>query len=179
MMIGSTIFYQKRKTSGMFKLNLVALMDIFTILVFFLLLNTGESQKIENAKFINLPDASSGIEPSNELLIYINDEKVWLGDREIVDVKDIMKAPDELIEPLNKALLDYKSGIKEFNEFEKRNGLSITIMGEKTVNYQLLKSIMVTCQESDFRNISLAVNQVVSELSATPSSVVPLLNGGQ
>lgn len=179
MMIGSTIFYQKRKTPSMFKLNLVALMDIFTILVFFLLLNTGESQKIENAKFINLPDASSGIEPSNELLIYISGEKVWLGDKEIIDVKEIMKAPDELIEPLNKALLDYKSGIKELNEFEKRNGLSITIMGEKTVNYQLLKSIMVTCQESDFRNISLAVNQVVSDLSAPPSGV-PLgsLNGG-
>ncbi len=176
MMIGSTVFYHKKKTPSMFKLNLVALMDIFTILVFFLLLNTGESQKIENAKFINLPDAASGIEPSNKLLIYINAEKIWLADKEITNVDDVMAAPDELIKPLNKALLDYKSGIKELSEYEKRNGLSVTIMGDKKVSYALLKSIMVTCQESDFRDISLAVNQVVSDLSGMPSGH---LEGGQ
>jgi biopolymer transport protein ExbD len=176
MMIGSTVFYHKKKTPSMFKLNLVALMDIFTILVFFLLLNTGESQKIENAKFINLPDAVSGIEPSNQLLIYISKEKIWLADKEIVSVEEVMKAPDALIEPLNKALLDYKSNIPEIQEYEKRNGLSVTIMGDKTVSYELLKSIMVTCQESDFRDISLAVNQVVSDLSGITSSPV---EGGQ
>lgn len=178
MMIGSTVFYQKKKTPSMFKLNLVALMDIFTILVFFLLLNTGESQKIENAKFVNLPDASSGIEPSNELLIYISGEKVWLGDKEITSVEEVMKAPDALIEPLNKALLDYKSGIKELSEYEKRNGLSVTIMGDKTVSYALLKSIMVTCQESDFRDISLAVNQVVSDMTVSGIPSGPI-EGGQ
>jgi biopolymer transport protein ExbD len=176
MMIGSTVFYHKKKTPSMFKLNLVALMDIFTILVFFLLLNTGESQKIDHAKFINLPDAVSGIEPSNQLLIYISKEKIWLADKEIVSVEEVMKAPDALIEPLNKALLDYKSNIPEIQEYEKRNGLSITIMGDKTVSYELLKSIMVTCQESDFRDISLAVNQVVSDLSGITSSPV---EGGQ
>lgn len=176
MMIGSTVFYQQKKAPALFKLNLVALMDIFTILVFFLLLNTGESQKIENARYINLPDAASGIDPSNELLIFISKEKLWLGDKEIVDVETIRKTPDELIEPLNKALLEYKSGIKEFTDFEKHNGLSITIMGDKTVDYELLKSVMVTCQESDFRKISLAVNQVVSDLSGT--SVNPV-QGGQ
>lgn len=175
-MIGSTVFTYKTKSSSMFKLNLVALMDIFTILVFFLLLNTGESQKIENAKFVNLPDATSGIEPSNQLLIYISQEKVWLGDKEITSVEEVMKAPDALIEPLNKALLEHKAAIPEIQEYEKRNGLSITIMGDKTVSYELLKSIMVTCQESDFRNISLAVNQVVSEISNTP--VAPV-GGGQ
>jgi len=169
MIIGSTIFYQKKKTPAVFKLNLVALMDIFTILVFFLLLNTGESQKIENAKFINLPDAASGIEPNNQLLIYVSKEKVWLGDKEIVGVEEIMKAPEEIIEPLNKALLDYKSTIPEIKGYAEHNGLSITIMGDKTVSYELLKSIMVTCQESDFRDISLAVNQVVSEMSGAPS----------
>lgn len=179
MMIGSTVFYQKKKTPSMFKLNLVALMDIFTILVFFLLLNTGESQKIENAKFINLPDAASGIEPHNELLIFINAEKIWLGDNEITSVEEVMKAPDALIEPLNKALLDYKSGIKEIQEYEKRNGFSITIMGDKSVSYALLKSIMVTCQESDFRDISLAVNQVVSDVSMPGMPSSGSAEGGQ
>ncbi len=33
-------------------------------------------------------------------------------------------------------------------------------MGDKSVPYSLLKSVMVTCQGSDYRNISLAVNHV-------------------
>jgi biopolymer transport protein ExbD len=168
-MIGSTIFYQKRPQPSMFKLNLVALMDIFTILVFFLLLHTGESQKIENAKIINLPDSTSGLEPHNELLIFVSNEKIWFRDQEITTVENVLSASSELIEPLQKVLLEYKAGIGELKEYEKHNGLSVTIMGDKTVSYQLLKSIMVTCQDSDFRDISLAVNLVEADLSSIQS----------
>jgi biopolymer transport protein ExbD len=165
-MIGSTIFYNKPKASIVPKLNLVALMDIFTILVFFLLLNSGESQKIENAKFIDLPDSTAGVMPHNQLFIMIDEDNIWIGDQSVADVAEVLKSPDKPIEALTQALVAHKESLGELTGYEKHNGLPVTILGDKTVSYTLLKSVMATCQGSDFREISLAVNQVI----ATPQA---------
>lgn len=161
-MIGSTIFYDKKKAPIVPKMNLVALMDIFTILVFFLLLNSGESQKIENAKFIDLPDSIAGVIPHNQLFIMIDEDKIWIGDEPIADVAEILKAPEKPIDLLTQALLAHKETLGELSGYQKHNGLAVTIMGDKTVSYTLLKSVMATCQGSDYREISLAVNQIIS-----------------
>jgi biopolymer transport protein ExbD len=170
-MIGSTIFLQKPKVSMVPKLNLVALMDIFTILVFFLLLNIGESQKIENAKFINLPDSVSGTTPHNELFIMIDDESVWIGDKSVANVADILNAPGKPVDSLTEALLAHKATLGELSDYEKHNGLPVTILGNKEVSYTLLKTVMATCQKSDFREISLAVNQVIPNIPTSTGVV--------
>ena len=56
---GLTGMYSKKKEYTT-KLNLIALMDIFTILVFFLLINSGDSKQLEKAEFVKLPDSSAG-----------------------------------------------------------------------------------------------------------------------
>lgn len=175
-MIGSTIFYTKPKASIVPKLNLVALMDIFTILVFFLLLNSGESQKIENAKFIDLPDSVADVMPHNELFIMIDEEKVWIGDQAVADVAEILKSPEKPIETLTQALVAHKKSLGELTGYEKHNGLPVTILGDKTVSYTLLKSVMATCQGSDFREISLAVNQVMATPQATGVAASAIVN---
>jgi biopolymer transport protein ExbD len=161
-MIGSTIFYARKKPPAVAKLSLVSMMDIFTILLFFLLLNSGESQKIENAKFVNLPDSVSGLSPHNELLIFIDDTKVWLGDIEVATVADVLAAPGKPITGLKQALDEHKAKKAEIEitDYEKHNGLPVTILGSRSVSYELLKTVMATCQGSDFREISLAVNRI-------------------
>jgi biopolymer transport protein ExbD len=159
-MIGSAI-YQKRRVSMVPRLNLVALMDIFTILVFFLLINSGEAQKIENAKFIELPDSISGITPHNELFITVDDEMVWIGDKAIVSIAEVTKSINKPSELLVKALDAHKASLGELGEYEQKNGLPVTILGNKEVPFALLKTVMASCQQSGFREISLAVNQVI------------------
>lgn len=169
-MIGSAI-YQKRKVSMVPRLNLVALMDIFTILVFFLLLNSGEAQKIENAKFIELPDSVSGITPHNELFITVDSETVWIGDTPIVPVAEVMKAVNKPSDVLVKALDAHKASLGELGEYEQKNGLPVTILGNKEVPFALLKTVMASCQQSGFREISLAVNQVIPSSFAVSNSM--------
>ena len=176
-MIGSTIFYQPKKSLSP-RLNLVALMDIFTILVFFLLLNTGESQKIENAKFINLPDSISGTTPHNELFIMIDDKDIWLGDKSIASVDAVMQAPGKPIEALALALDEHRATLGELSDYEKHHGLPVTILGNKEVSYTLLKTVMATCQKSDYREISLAVNQVISNMPANAGVTASGSTGG-
>lgn len=143
-------------------LNLVSLMDIFTILVFFLLMNSGDSQEVEKASFITLPDSVAGGQFQNELLITIGEEFVSIGDDDIVPVKDVVakqgKPVDALVAELNRRALEKG----ELTEFEEKNGRSVTIMGDQEVPYLTLKSVMASCSQENYRDIALAVNQVVS-----------------
>ena len=53
-------------------LNLVSLMDIFTILVFFLMVNSSEVEVLQTSSKIKLPDSTSEQRPENQLVISIS-----------------------------------------------------------------------------------------------------------
>lgn len=163
-MLQSAFHYQKPKYAS--KLNLVALMDIFTILVFFLLLNSGEAEKLENAKFINLPDSHAGTPPHGDLVVLIGEESIWLGDELVVSIEEAVKDPKSAIEPLSEALVAYKERMGELNSYEQQNGLALTIMGDHAVPFGLLKNVMATCRLENFRDIALAVNRTAAPLPA-------------
>ena len=148
----------QKKAAG---LNLVSLMDIFTILVFFLLMNSGDSQEIEKATFITLPDSQATGSFQNELLITIGDDFISIGDENIVDIKTVEQAKGKSIESLAQVLKERGVEKGELTEFEEKNGRSVTIMGDKDVPYLILKAVMATCSQENFRDIALAVNQVV------------------
>ena len=58
-----------RKTAS---LNLVSLMDIFTILVFFLMVNSSEVDVIQTNSKIKLPDSTSEQRPENRIVISVS-----------------------------------------------------------------------------------------------------------
>jgi biopolymer transport protein ExbD len=148
----------QKKVAG---LNLVSLMDIFTILVFFLLMNSGDSQEIEKATFITLPDSQATGSFQNDLLITIGDNYISVGDEDVVDVKTVEQANGKAIEALAEVLKQLATDKGELTDFEKKNGRSVTIMGDQDVSYLILKGVMATCSQENFRDIALAVNQVV------------------
>ena len=157
------------------KLNLIALMDIFTILVFFLLINSGDSKQLEKAKFIKLPDSSAGKPPYGELMIIISDKDIYLDTEAVATVESVMKEPEKALVDLGDALVKYINDRGTLlTEFEKDAGFSVTIMGDETVPYSLLKQVMVTCQDKNFRNISLAVNRVVAPVFEAGGEAVDL-----
>lgn len=159
-MIGSTFLYEKKKQPFAAKLSLVSLMDIFTILVFFLLVNSGESEKMANTKLVQLPKSTTGTIPHEQVIVSIGEESIWLDGELVAKVEDVIKNPDDPIESLAASLTELTEKKVELTNFEEKNGFSITIMGDKKVPYVLLKSVMTTCRLHDYRNISLAVNQI-------------------
>jgi biopolymer transport protein ExbD len=152
----------QKKTAG---LNLVSLMDIFTILVFFLLMNSGDSQEIEKAKFITLPDSQATGSFQNDLLIMIGDEAVLVNDEEIVTLEEVRKAKGKSVPALAAFLKEYASGQGELSEFEKKHGRPVTIMGDQAIPYEILKAVMASCSAENFRDIALAVNQVMKGIA--------------
>ena len=167
----SVFKYQKPKYAT--KLNLVALMDIFTILVFFLLLNSGEAEKLENAKFVHLPDSHAGTPPHGDLVVLIGEDEIWLGDELVVNIDEIATRKESSIKELSDALIAYRERKGELNSYEEQNGLALTIMGDHTVPFGLLKTVMATCRLENFRDIALAVNRVSSPLPPGANSSTP------
>ncbi len=162
MAIQGTVLDRREKSKKVAGLNLVSLMDIFTILVFFLLMNSGDSQEIEKASFISLPDSQASSSFQNDLLIFVGEDSISINDEEIVSLDLVKKVKGKTVDELAKVLKVYALEQGELTEFEKSNGRSVTIMGDQEVPYLILKSVMATCSQENFRDIALAVNQVMN-----------------
>ncbi len=159
--MASNSFIQ-RKVTKTATLNLTSLMDIFTILVFFLLMNTGESQELAKANFVKLPDSNADGALHGQLVINVAQNAIMIDNEEIVAVSDVKRRPGEVNKPLGEALKAFAEESGELTEVEKKIGRSVTIMGDQSVPYDLLKAVMTTCSAYGFRDVSLAVNQVAA-----------------
>ncbi len=147
--------HQKRVKKGA-SLNLVALMDIFTILVFFLMVNSSEVEVLQSSSDIKLPDSTSEQRPENRIVISVSKDDLIVQGRSVATVAELYDPDVSLIPGLQKELLYQAERKGEIPE----GGFEVTIMGDKKLPYWLLKKIMLTCQTSDFAQISLAVNKI-------------------
>ena len=140
-------------------LNLVSLMDIFTIMVFFLMMNQSDVEVMSNDD-ITLPNSSVETQPKTTVNLMVSGEDIVVQGRAIASVKDVlvMKPEQELIPALQKEL-DYLASKTQATAQELELGRPITIIGDKGIPYKVLKRIMATCQKAKFTQISLAVQK--------------------
>lgn len=148
-----------RRMGKLPKLNLVSLMDIFTILVFFLLVNSSEVEVLSRDQDIKLPASVADQQPENSLLLVVGREQILVNGRAVGSVPEALGSDDERIESLADELSYRSERARPLNELEQETGRSITIMGDRAIPYKLLKKIMATCADSDYRDIALAVDQ--------------------
>lgn len=150
---------QHRRGKSQPKLNLVSLMDIFTILVFFLLVNSSDVEVLQSNNAIRLPESVADKKPENTLLVMVSQTDIVIGGRAIVSVDKALQGEGTEIPELEKEL-KYQASRKPFNsEVQRERGRDITIMGDAEIPYTLLKKIMTTCAQTEYRNISLAVSR--------------------
>lgn len=141
------------------KLNLTSLMDIFTILVFFLMVNSSDVEVLSSKSSIKLPDSVAKKKPRENIIISVNNDNLVVQGRTIIASAKASQQNEDILQAL-KTELEYQAAkAPAMTEQEKQVGRGITIMGDHKVPYRLLKKIMATCAETDYRNISLAVNK--------------------
>ena len=145
-----------KKTS---KLSLVSLMDIFTILVFFLMVNASDVEVLQNNKELQLPESVSKEAAWENLVLTISESTILLQGNPIAKVADIKNSESAEIDRLA-IELNYYTKKSPFSEKELAEGRGINIMADKNVPYSLLKSVMQTSASAGYTNISLAVAQV-------------------
>jgi biopolymer transport protein ExbD len=139
-------------------LNLVALIDIFTILIFFLLSNMAEVQALPSSKAVQLPLSNAEKAPKETLVVVVNDAEIVVEGRRVAAVADVLRGEDDLITPL-KAELDRLASRRVVRQENAEAGQAITIMGDKDIPYRLLRKVMVTCARANFSDIAFAVQR--------------------
>jgi biopolymer transport protein ExbD len=146
-------------------LNMVSMMDIFTILVFFLLISAGDQQSLPSLKDIKLPQSTAEQTPKENIIILVSKDNILFEGKTLTSTKKVLSTNSSVIPELLDALNNVaKERGKRSNEQDvKKRG--VTIMGDREIPYVLLKKIMLTCASSDFTNISLAVEQSKPEKS--------------
>jgi len=141
-------------------LNLVSLMDIFTILVFFLLVSSSNVHQLPKKKDINLPTSIATKAPKETLIISVTQRSILVQGREVAIINTIMQDTSPLIASLEKELNFQSSKTRVIKNAEgKIKGKSVTIMGDENIPYELLRKILATCREANYTKIAFAAMQ--------------------
>jgi biopolymer transport protein ExbD len=149
--------HAQQKQSG---LNLVSLMDIFTILVFFLLVTSSNVQQLPKKKDIRLPTSIAQKAPEETLVISISPESILVQGLEVARIGDVNLDASPRIAGLEKELLFQASKSRiVMSEDGKEKGKSVTIMGDETISYDLLRKILATCREANYTHIAFSAMQ--------------------
>ncbi len=144
-------------------LNLVSLMDIFTILVFFLLVNSSDVETLPNTKDLQLPESIAEEKAKETVVILIGEQDIIVQGTPVAKIADVMATKGNDIPALREALLSQNDRVLRREANDEIVGREVTIMGDKDIPYRLLKKVMATCTQSDYGQISLAVLQKSSE----------------
>jgi len=154
----SRLMRSKKRARQLPALNIVSLMDIFTILVFFLLANSANIEVLPNPELMQLPESLAQQPPRERPVLMITEREILVGGTRVMPLAAALRAPGPV-------LPDLKSLLQQLPLRAVAGGThtrgEINIMADREIPYSLLKKVMVTCTDARFNKISLAVTQRV------------------
>jgi biopolymer transport protein ExbD len=165
-------FMRKRMLRKTFKrdvvpLNLVSMIDIFTTLVFFLLLTSTSVQTLRNPRSLELPQSVTSQTPDDVPVLMVTGEEISLQGQPVMSVSEAEAAGDVLPQLKSQLLLVPLAHIQGAAADRLTRG-EINIMADKQIPYSLLKKVMITAGQAQFARISLSVNHRNGARSAAP-----------
>lgn len=152
-----------KRHRGAATLNLTSLMDIFTILVFFLLVNASNNQQLPDNEDIELPESSAQELPEEVLTIQVSNREIIVQNRKIANVEDVLTSEEDVIPALVEEL-EYRASrtIPTLNA-EGEAQREVMILGDRKIPYKLLQRIMLSCNQTEYTRISFAVLRKAEE----------------
>ncbi|MDY6827915.1 MAG: biopolymer transporter ExbD [Pseudomonadota bacterium] len=144
--------HRRRKTGG--GLNLVALMDIFTILVFFLLVNSSDVQEVPGTRAVQLPESMTPTLVRDTITVMVTSEHILVQGDPVLSVQAAQETKGEVLPLLRTALearLSARAATAKAHE--------ITVLGDRSLSYSVLKKVMASASAAGFSELSLAVRQ--------------------
>ena len=149
------------------KMNLTSLMDVFTILVFFLLVNSGSVEIMEAPKMVTLPESSVEAKPRETVVIFVSQEEVLVQGRVVARVENILGGDVASIESITDRLAELSEHIIGPATKVVAGSQEVTILADKEVPFAVIKRIMSACTGQGYGHVSLAVIQKPSQVQAT------------
>ena len=148
------------------KMNLTSLMDVFTILVFFLLVNTGSVELVESPRDVKLPESFETSKPRETVVISVSPEDVIVQGQIVASVADILEDKETSLDSLAVRLAELKENIVGPSTLVVAESQEVTILAEKSVPFIVVRKVMSACTGEGYENVSLAVIQKPAQIAA-------------
>ena len=148
---------RRNRNQSMVDMNLVSLIDVFTILIFFLMSNVGV-ETLASTRSVKLPESMSTKTPKETLLVVVTGSEILVGGKVVASVKDALAVDGDLIQPL-KAELDVEASREVIRKENEADSKRVTVMGDKDIPYRLLRKVMFTAARAGYSDVSFAVRQ--------------------
>jgi biopolymer transport protein ExbD len=153
----------ERNRNKAVKMNLTSLMDVFTILVFFLLVNSGSTEVLDTPKQITLPASSVEDKPRETVVIFISTEEVTVQGESVARIEDILASKTQNIASIAQRLHEVSETIIGLKTQSVAESKEVTILADRSVPFSVIKRVMSTATGQGYGRISLAVLQKVHE----------------
>jgi len=150
----------KRKVPGM---NLTSLMDVFTILVFFLLVNSSNSEVLTPPKIITLPDSVVETKPKETVVIIVSPDVITVQGENVATTEEVISSKQDAILGISNKLQELTKNVIGVSTKAVSESREVTILSHKTVPFKVLRKIMSSCTYAGYEKISLAVLQKASQ----------------
>lgn len=145
------------KVEGGSHMTLVPFIDMLTILVVFLLVHTSDVDVLPNSKNISIPESISDKKPKPTVVVMITKDDLLVDGRSVASVADVIRATDPVIQPLKVALMSQADIVLADAAKQDIKEREVTILGDRTTPYSVLRKVMATCTDAEYGKVSLAV----------------------
>lgn len=149
-----------RRRDPTFTLRLTSMIDVFTILLVFLLKSySAEGQIMSVSKDLSLPVSTSIKTPETSSIIMITEKMILVDGRPLMSVKDAIESKNLRLENLYKDLRAKRLMSESVSQLTEKMAFTgdITIQGDSKIPFEVLKRVMYTCGQVGYNNMLLAV----------------------
>jgi biopolymer transport protein ExbD len=155
-----------RNRTKITKMNLTSLMDVFTILVFFLLVNSGSVEVLDTPKDVRLPEGMVEEKPRETVVIFISPEQVLVQGSPVANVSDILDGNEEGYDPIAVKLAQIRDSVVGPATLAVAGSQEVTILADKSVPFVVVRKVMSLCTGEGYENVSLAVIQKGAQVAS-------------
>jgi biopolymer transport protein ExbD len=151
-------------------INLTSLMDVFTILVFFLVMNSGT--EVLEASDVELPQSVIDTKPVETVVINVGKDEVLVQGEPVARIADILASGGGDIVPIMTRLAELQERVIGVRTQAVAQSTAITILADKSIPFAVVKQIMSSCTAQGYTRISLAVIQKESAVATAAGTQI-------
>jgi biopolymer transport protein ExbD len=151
--------FTRGKKVGYATLMLTSLVDMFTIIVIFLLMNfSANGEVLYMSKDIKLPDAYHGAQLERAPVISVSGDAVTFDGKMLLATGDLEKGEVLNVPELEDALRDEKRRYEQIHANDPDHPFKglVNVQADRRIPFKVIKRVMFACNQSGFGNINFA-----------------------
>lgn len=159
--------YNDRRVPSTFKIQVTSMVDMFVILLVFLLKSYSTSPvNITPNDSLTLPASTSTKDPDDVLKLVVSKAGIFVEDKKVIDlnegeidVKDVDASDTQFIRALYSELdvqAQKSRSIASVNETIEFDG-KVVMQADRTLPYELLRKVMYTSMMAGYSDVRIAV----------------------